>query len=259
MEHTSLLWLAVQSSAVLGLIHGVSPCGHSWLVLAPFTAGMTSGRRVAVLTVAFLLGTSAACLLLGVTLGLLAAAIPPAVAEGLDVSMSLALMAVGLVLLVKPEWLHRHGDADGHHHEHDHGRPHAHNHDHDEHGRASRSADGPACDCAAANLSGARRRWLRFGALGLFLVGFVNMILPCPTAAVMYGYALNSGDWRAGALVFATYAAATALSVGAVVWGLFRTATLARRLDRPWIESAILRGSGLVTLVFGTVGLWGGH
>lgn len=226
MEHSSLFWFALQSSAVLGLIHGVSPCGHSWLVLAPFAASMTSGRRVAVLTVAFLLGTFAACLLLGMTLGLVAAAISPFWAEGLDIAMSLTLMVVGLVLLVKPQWLHSHDDTG--------------QRDHD------------------TNCSGTRLRWMRLGALGLFLVGFVNMILPCPTAAVMYSYALNSGDWRDGALVFATYAAATALSVSAVVWGLFRTANLARRLDRPWIESAILRTSGLVTSVFGAVGLWGG-
>ncbi|MGE4554093.1 MAG: sulfite exporter TauE/SafE family protein [Desulfovibrionaceae bacterium] len=251
MDHASLFWIALQSSLVLGLIHGVSPCGHSWLVLAPFTTGMTSGRRVAVLTLAFLLGTSAACLLLGVTLGLAAAAIPPAVAEALDILMGLALMGVGLVLMIRPEWLHRHDDHDDHHHDHDH------DDDHDHH-PSDHDHSGPACG-AGCGLSPARRRWLRLGALGLFLVGFVNMVLPCPTAAVMYGYALNSGDWRSGALVFGAYAAGTACSVGAVVWGLHRAAALARRLDRPGIETAILRGSGLVTLAFGAVGLVWGH
>ncbi len=30
----SLFLIALQSSLFLGLIHGINPCGHSWIVLA---------------------------------------------------------------------------------------------------------------------------------------------------------------------------------------------------------------------------------
>ena len=47
----------------------------------------------------------------------------------------------------------------------------------------------------------------------LFGIGFVNMIVPCPTAAVMYGYALNSGSTSSATLVFGTYAISTAIAL----------------------------------------------
>ena len=28
--------VALQASIMLGLLHGISPCGHSWPILAPF-------------------------------------------------------------------------------------------------------------------------------------------------------------------------------------------------------------------------------
>ena len=39
MEPDHLFWLPPQSSFALGLIHGINPCGRSWLVPAPFVAG----------------------------------------------------------------------------------------------------------------------------------------------------------------------------------------------------------------------------
>lgn len=49
---------------------------------------------------------------------------------------------------------------------------------------------------------------------GLFVVGFVNMIVPCPTAAVMYGYAINSGSMVTAIAVFGVYAISTVFAVG---------------------------------------------
>ena len=60
MEMETLFLAALQSSFVLGLIHGVNPCGHSWLVLAPFVTGEKRGGRVALLTAAFVGGTAVA-------------------------------------------------------------------------------------------------------------------------------------------------------------------------------------------------------
>ena len=69
MEFGAIFQAAIQSSFLLGLLHGINPCGHSWLVLAPFVAGEQKGGLVALLTIMFLAGTGLACLVLGATLG----------------------------------------------------------------------------------------------------------------------------------------------------------------------------------------------
>lgn len=76
MDYEVFLVAAIQSSFLLGLIHGVNPCGHSWLVLAPFVVSEKKGRSVALLTGAFLAGTALACLVLGMGLGAVSERIP---------------------------------------------------------------------------------------------------------------------------------------------------------------------------------------
>ena len=88
MEVEVLLVAAIQSSFLLGLIHGVNPCGHSWLVLAPFVVGEKRGRTIALLTSAFLAGTALACLVLGVSLGSISSLIPPAATTWVEVGTS---------------------------------------------------------------------------------------------------------------------------------------------------------------------------
>jgi nickel/cobalt exporter len=231
---SSLFFVALQSSLVLGLIHGVNPCGHSWLVLAPFVVNGRDGRRTAVLTASFLAGTSLACLLLGMTLGSLSSFIPPRAATVMDMVLFTILAVLGLVLIINPELLHSHDHA----HEHPHcGHVHGHEHPDRHHGG-----------------HGLRSRLAKAGAAGLFAIGFINMIVPCPTAAIMYTYAVNSGDWLKGTSVFLVYAIGTAVSVGGVIFCIHRAAAMARKLEKPWIESAIMRSAGLLTVVFAT---WG--
>lgn len=69
MEIETLFFAAIQSSFLLGLLHGVNPCGHSWLVSAPFVTVERNGSRVALLTIAFISGTALACVALGAALG----------------------------------------------------------------------------------------------------------------------------------------------------------------------------------------------
>lgn len=45
MELNNLFWVTFQSSIILGLVHGVNPCGHSWLVLAHFVVGQKKGGQ----------------------------------------------------------------------------------------------------------------------------------------------------------------------------------------------------------------------
>ncbi len=210
----SLFWIALQTSFFLGLIHGVNPCGHSWLVLAPFVAGHSDGKRVFVITTAFLAGTGLACVALGVTLGAVSHLMPVSARGTLDVIVAVILILLGLTLIINPDLLHRH------------------------------------------NEEGCSNRLTRAAAPALFTVGFLNMILPCPTVAIMYSYALESRAVLQSAWVFVGYAIGTALSVGGVIFGIYKITNLARRLNQDWIEDTIMRAAGAVTLVFGLYSLW---
>ena len=252
MEIDSLFIAALQSSFLLGLIHGVNPCGHSWLVLAPFVTGEKNGNKVSVLTFSFLLGTGFACLALGATLGTISLLLPPSANFWVEVGTSVLLVVIGLVLLYDPHILHSH--AHDHPHDHDH-----HHHTHENHSATLHTSCGHS-HChhdhhqpQSHSHTGKKHKWL---ALSLFGIGFVNMIIPCPTAAVMYGYALNSGSTLTATLVFGSYAISTALSVGAVIYCIFRITTMAGRLQKGWVEPLIMRTAGVIIVIFSGYGLY---
>lgn len=238
MEFDSLFWAAFQSSLVLGLVHGVNPCGHSWLVLAPFVSGEKRGDRVAYLTFSFLFGTAAACLLLGLSLGAVSAAIPPGLEEAVHTGTAVVLVALSLVLLIRPQLLHHHQHDDhhgGHTHEHDH------HHDLDHH------------HSPAAGLVTRKKKLTGVALLG---IGFVNMIIPCPTVAIMYSYALDSGHVVKSTAVFAIYALGTAIAVAGVIYAIFRVTRLLKTLAQDWIEALVMRSAGLITILFAGYSLW---
>ncbi|WFS62767.1 sulfite exporter TauE/SafE family protein [Pseudodesulfovibrio thermohalotolerans] len=248
MQIDSIFQVALQSSVFLGLVHGINPCGHSWLVLAPFVYGEKRGGRVLSLTLSFITGTTLACLLIGLTLGSVSLAIPESFALYVDVATFAVLLVLGLILIVRPHLLHSHDhdhdhnhdrdDHGGHGHDHDH-----HHHDHDDRGRA---CSGRACMPSARSVT----------AWGLFAIGFVNMIVPCPTVALMYTYALDSGSVLKGTAVFAVYAVSTGLTLGAVIYAIYKAAGLMRALTRDWVEPAVMRAAGVMTIAFGAYSLY---
>jgi nickel/cobalt transporter (NicO) family protein len=228
----SVFMVALQSSLLLGLIHGVNPCGHSWLVIAPFVVGRSSGSKVLFLTSAFLLGTALGCLVIGLTLGGLSSFFTPAMSVWVDVLSNGVIILLGFILLLRPLWLHHH-DHDGHEHE-----------EHHAHGDAS--GIGRKFNLDVNRATGA----------GLFLLGFVNMIVPCPTAAIMYGYALKSGSASSSTLIFGAYALSTAIAVGAVIFALHRAVSFVRALEHPGLEALLMRSVGVLTVLFGVYSLW---
>lgn len=251
MELETLLFAAIQSSFLLGLLHGVNPCGHSWLVLAPFVTGEKNGRRVTLLTFSFLAGTTIACLVLGATLGAVSHFIPESLAIWLEQGTSLILLVIGLLLLYNPHILHNHDDHDHQHHHH--------SHDDDKH-----CQDGKYC-CSHSHghqevgiisklKSMANNKRLLPSAL--FSIGFVNMIIPCPTAAIMYGYALNAGSVLTATLVFGTYALSTAIAVGGVIFLIFKATKMAKSLQKGWVEPAIMRLAGVIIVIFSGYGFY---
>lgn len=229
MELDSLFWVAFQSSMILGLVHGVNPCGHSWLVLAPFVVGQKQGGKVAWLTISFLAGTAVACLILGMSLGAVSAFIPESLQFWVDVGTAAILLALGMVLIIKPGLIHHHHDEE---HAHDHEKKHEHSHDHAH---------------VHAHPKGKNRK---LTGMALFGVGFVNMIIPCPTVAIMYKYALNSASaWKA-TVIFGVYALGTAIAVGGVIYAIFRVTKILEKLSQDWVETALMRSAGVITIVF---------
>lgn len=258
MELENLLVAAIQSSFLLGLLHGVNPCGHSWLVLAPFVSGEKKGARVMLLTVMFLSGTALACLALGASLGAVSMLFPASMGGWVELSTSLVLIVLGILLLYNPHILHNHD----HEHENDH---HNHEHEHNHHQHLENHES--TCDHGHHHHSHDNGLIARLKRLtknkkilpqALFAIGFVNMIIPCPTAAVMYTYALNSGNVLEAIIVFGTYAVSTAIAVGAVIYLIFKATQLAHSLQKEWVEPVIMRVSGIVIIVFSGYGVYQG-
>lgn len=299
MEFDHVFIVALQSSLFLGLIHGINPCGHSWLVLAPFVYGERNGKRVFSLTSAFIIGTSLACLAIALTLGAVSMSLPPGVKHITDLVTAGVLVLLGTVLIIRPELLHHHDHDHDHGHEHEHGhehhdhhdhRAHDHEHDHqcgchtdDAHSHAGHHHEGhtltDTCGCGHhdhakgdgnnAHASGhdhehghdhahdhgcgcqhtPRLRSVTFW--GLLVFGFMNMIVPCPTVAIMYSYALDSGDAFKSTAVFASYALGTAIALAGVIYAIYKVANAMRALNRPWLEPLIMRVAGVLTAAFG--------
>jgi nickel/cobalt exporter len=238
MEFDSIFWMALQSSLVLGLIHGINPCGHSWLILAPFVVSKKSSRQVSVLTFAFLAGTAMACIALGASLGAISQIIPSNMQWWVEIGTGVSLAAIGIVLIIKPTILHNH----------DHGhQQHRHDHDHDD------KSNHHTHECSCSHHRHSTKEHAT--AIALFGVGFVNMIIPCPTVAIMYGYALDSGNIAKASLVFAAYALTTAVTVSAVIYAIFKVTSLFHKLNQHWVENAVMRTAGVLTLFFSTLSL----
>ncbi|MCJ2166197.1 MULTISPECIES: sulfite exporter TauE/SafE family protein [unclassified Pseudodesulfovibrio] len=250
MTFDSIFWVALQSSMILGLVHGINPCGHSWLVLAPFVYGEKRGRRVFSLTLAFASGTTLACLLIGLTLGSISLTIPASFTWYVDVITFTLLLVLGLILIVKPSLLHSHDHDHDHAHEHGHG-PHDHAHEHDHHDHHHDHAHGHDHGCAC---HGPATRSITIW--GLFSIGFMNMIVPCPTVALMYTYALDSGSVLKGTAVFGVYAAGTAVALGGVIYAIYKATSLVRTLEQDWVEPLVMRTAGVMTIAFGMYSLY---
>lgn len=244
-EFDSIFLITAQSSLILGLIHGINPCGHSWLIIAPFVTGLKDGKKVFLLTSSFLLGTTVACLFIGLTLGSVSAMLPESFAVWVDYITAGIIILLGLILIIKPDLLHKHD------HDHDH----SHHQDHDHHKSCSGHCGhhhGDHDHHHDSGLSGLMNSLKSNKSISaMFLVGFINMIIPCPTVAVMYKYAMDSGSYIKATSIFGIYAVATAIAVGGVIFAIFKTTKALYALQKEWIESAIMRTAGAITLIFG--------
>lgn len=251
MELETILLAAIQSSFLLGLLHGINPCGHSWLVLAPFVTGEKNGRRVALLTCSFVSGTALACLALGASIGAISKFVPLYMGTWISIGTSIILIILGLLLIFNPHLLHNHDHDEPHNHCHGHEDEHDH-HDCKKHSHSHDSHDKRGFLSKLHKLT----KDTKVLPFALFGIGFVNMIVPCPTAAIMYGYALNAGSAFTATLVFGTYAISTAIAVGGVIYLIFKATSMANSLQKKWVEPLIMRLSGIVIVFFSVYGIY---
>lgn len=251
MEFETILFAAIQSSFLLGILHGINPCGHSWLVLAPFVTGEKNGAKVARLTCAFLSGTTLACLALGASIGAISKFVPLYMSTWVEIGTSVILVILGLLLVYNPHLLHNHENDEhqkycqGHGDKHNHHGCKTYSHSHDNHDSSG-----------FRNKLHTLYRDNKLLPVTLFGIGFVNMIVPCPTVAIMYGYALNAGSAFTATLVFGTYAISTAIAVGGVIFLIFKATTMANSLQKEWVEPLVMRLSGLVIVFFSVYGIY---
>lgn len=268
MSAETMLPVAFQSALLLGLIHGVNPCGHSWLVLAPFISGRRNGRKVLAVTLAFLFGTTLASILIGLSLGAVSSFFAVGMRLYIDIFVNAMVIILGVLLVVRPKLIHSHDhdqhshDHDQHSHEHEH---HSHDHGHDDNNCSSCGhypENSAGCKCTAhlhsAGLADRISNFMqgRSSVLALFVIGFVNMLVPCPTLAMMYSYALDSESPFFSSVVFAGYSFTTAITVGIIVFAIYKVSSLVRSLSQEWIEIAVLRSIGILTVAFGLYSLY---
>lgn len=207
---------------------------------------MKNGKKVFLLTLSFLLGTTLACLLIGMSLGAVSIMIPESITHWVEYLTAALIIILGLILIINPHLLHHH---DHDHHEHDH--DHHHNHDH----HVTHVSTECGCHSATHSAGTLKSKWnslkKNVSLWGMFLIGFFNMIIPCPTVSVMYKYAVDSGSVIKATLVFGIYAVATAIAVGGVIFAIHKTTNAFYMLQKAWIETAVMKTAGTITVVFG--------
>ena len=220
--------VALQASIVLGLLHGISPCGHSWPILAPFCITAKSMRKCINVWFFFCLGTTIACIVLGVIFGMLGSFIPPSWDIYFGVGTAGILVILGIVVIFKPHWLHFE--------------------DEEEEEVLKKSLDSAE---QALQFTTSKRRFKHGIYWGMFSIGFINMIIPCPTAAVMYTYALVAKSIPVGTTIFLAYALATSLVLLIITYFLGKATLFFKKLGQEKYEVLITRISGALIAGFG--------
>jgi nickel/cobalt exporter len=232
MESTTTMTfvVALQASIMLGLLHGISPCGHSWPILAPFCITAKGMRKCINVWFFFCLGTTLACLLLGVIFGALGSFIPPSWDIYFGMGTAAILVILGIVVIFKPHWLHFE--------------------DEEEEEALKEVLDSDSTE-KAIQFTTNKRKFKHGIYWGMFSIGFVNMIIPCPTAGVMYTYALVSKSIPVGTVIFLAYALATSLVLLIITYSLGKATLFFKKLGQEKYEVLITRISGALIAAFG--------
>ena len=220
--------VALQASTVLGFLHGISPCGHSWPILAPFCITAKDMRKCINVWFFFCAGTTSACLLLGVVFGALGSIIPRSWDVYFGMGTAGILVVLGIILIVRPHWLHFEDEEEE-----------------EELKGALENTE------QALKFTTSKRRFKHGIYWGMFSLGFVNMIIPCPTAGVMYTYALVAKSIPVGTAIFLAYALSTSLVLLIITYFLGKATLFFKKLGQEKYEVLITQISGALIAGFG--------
>lgn len=201
---------------VWGVLHGLTPHGHSWLVFLPFALGGMQTRGMLRMALAYCAGMVVTAAATGALLGLLASIIPHAWHQRIELGVGVLLLLIGLVFIMRPLSVH-----------------HAIDH-----------------ICKEDCQSGEERALLRAGTMGaMFMLGVMSMLVPCPTNIPMYA-ALTAGSRSSlmGASLFTVYALFTSASIIFVAVAMVRARTLVETIERRGYRAIIWRISGIILL-----------
>jgi nickel/cobalt exporter len=138
------------------------------------------------------------------------------------------LVILGIVVILKPHWLHFE--------------------DEEEEEELKGALDSTE---QALKFTTSKRRF-KYGIYwGMFSLGFVNMIIPCPTAGVMYTYALVAKSIPVGTAIFLAYALSTSLVLLIITYFLGKATLFFKKLGQEKYEVLITRISGALIAGFG--------
>jgi len=217
---------------LLGLLHGLSPCEHSWPILAPFAITAKTMKKLFYICLMFCSGTTVACVLLGIAFGTLGNFIPMRWSAYMGAATAGVLIILGIILIFKPTWLH----FDHEHEEDDHDHGHT-------HGRAKASNSGPVLN--------SKRKFKHGIYWGMFSLSFINMIIPCPTTVPMYTLALEAGSIYASMMIFLAYAIATTIILLIMTYFIGKASQFVKKFNQEKYEILLTRISGILIAAFG--------
>ncbi len=269
---------------LLGLLHGLSPCEHSWPILAPFAITAKTMKRLFYVSLMFCAGTTVACVLIGIAFGVVGDFIPMSWSAYMGAGTAGILIILGIILVFKPTWLHfdhEHEDDHGHDHEHIHDKGHSHqaskvhkeehshsskhthskSHSHQEHSHDHDHKHSHSSDEGEKHAKGhshnpgpakPKKKKFKHGVYwGMFSLSFINMIIPCPTTVPMYTLALNSGSILNSMMIFLAYAVATTAVLLVLTYFLGKASQFLKKFNQEKYEILLTRVSGILIALFG--------
>jgi nickel/cobalt exporter len=221
---------ALLGAVGLGVVHGLTPCAHSWPVLVPIVGRTGSVARPAAW---YGLGVVLAGALFGVAMGgggkFLGGFFDGPVGRRVEEGFGVLMIVVGVAIALRTRIAHA-----GHVH------------------GACAPADDSGAEAACAHAEHHPTRFARFGrSFGLFMLGFASITVPCWSNATAAAISVGNGDVVGGALAYGAYAAAAAVTTYVVLRLVRNGAAALKRLSSPAFEGRLLLVSGVALALWG--------
>jgi nickel/cobalt exporter len=216
----------------LGVVHGLTPCAHSWPVLVPIVGRTGSVFRPAAFYGA---GIVVAGTALGVVMGggghALKHFFDSHLGKHVEEAFGVVMILAGAAIAFRTRLAHAghvHGEC------------------------APPDASGAEGSCGHAEHH--PKRFLRYGRdLGLFILGLASVTVPCTSNFTAAGISVAGGDVVGGAAAYGLYALAAAVTTYVILRMVRRGTGVLSRLASPKFEARILFWSGLGLVVWGVL------